>query len=559
MRKLFILALLILPAFASAQTVRLAAGDSSLFQSSGGSVQLFAPNGETGTFGAGTINGRLMFGGNVSKDVDDVKITGGDVLLPFGLATDSYSGFGFLGRGVLISPLEQKWGGGYSQPTISGTLHPLAAAMITIIEHCKVFIGESSVGYGVPFFQASKASEPLGYARCSVPVAEHWNLFANSAFSSKQTALVSLQYQRDGITAAGTAGIGNNTPYASILGKFENAQRTVFLKSSYTKVSNDFRRVIVSAPLLSENTGLNFEGAWIPLSGLRLNASHSHVLSPLTNGSVILPGIKASINSQGAYYTVRKLDLHIANYSSTASGVHNSGQDYGAGYRLTNTIGVRTEYLKSKQSDIWINSVSERYRRLEFTENVTQSSANGQKQTGFDGGVSYHGNGMTVTAEYQELYFPFVPANQSPFRRVFSLSLQKNIGDATIVAQTYVDPQNRMKFTVSGSDYFYGPRAVDKHTFHSGHLGRWLIAGQVVDHTGQPVFGAALRFDSEQIIYSGQDGRFFIRLHKAKTAPVVVATSEFIEGHWQVSSAPAVVSARLESESQPIKIIVERM
>lgn len=557
MKLLSLTLILLIPALAQAQTIRLAAGDSSLFQSSGGSVQLFAPNGETATFGAGTINGQLLFGGNVSKDADDFKLTAGDVLLPFALPTDSYSGFGYLSRGFLISPASEVYAGKTYSPAFSSVLGPMASAITEALHHCKLFAGVSSVGYGVPFFQASKSSEPLGYARCAVPVSEHWTLSTNDAFSIRQTALASLQYQDRGVKLAGTAGIGSNTPYASALAAFENSQRTVSIKSSYTLVKNDFRRVIVSAPLLSENTGFNFEGAWIPLTGLRLNASHSHILSPLTNGSLILPGITATINSEGAYYTVQKLDLHTANYSSTASGVHNAGQDYGAGYRLTSAVGLRAEYLKSKQSDVWIASVSEKYQRLEFTENLTQSSAYGQAQTGFDGGVSYHTTGMTVTAEFQELYFPFVGSNQSPFRRVFSISLQKNLRDATVVAQTYVDPQNHMKFTVSGDDYLYGPKAVEKHQSRSGHLGRYLIAGVVVDTNGRPVFGAAVRIDGEQV-YSGQDGQWFLRVRKARTAQLTVETNEFIEGRWGVSSAPTVVTARLETESQPVTVVVER-
>ena len=556
MKNISILVLLLLPVLTQAQTALISAGDSSLFQSSGASARVYMPDGSVMNFGGGTIGNRLLFGGNASRNFDGYNLTGGDLVLPFALPTDSYAGYGFLARGFLLKPDDAGISAlGRQAPIHGGLLGSLATVVNSVLTHCRVFAGVSSIGYGVPFLQASQANEPLGYLGCKDRLTEHWTLSSQDAFSNRQTALASLAYQYAGLELAGTAGIGSNSPYAAVLGKFENRTRTFSGKVGYSSVQNNFRRILISTPLVSENSGLNYEAAWIPRTGLRLFGSHARVLSPVTNQ----PSVAATIDTEGVFYQLGRVNFRAANYASKALVVRNSGQDYGSDFRLTDAVTVRGEYLKSKGSEIFIGSVLERVKRFEFTQNVTASTQQGKTQSGFDGGISYRGSQLNWSVEFQEEYFPYSLPGQSPFRRVLTLSFQKAIKDAVIGGQTFVDPNNHMRFTLTGQDYLYGPKPVGASVSTQHHsMGKFIVSGIVRDTNGQPVYGAAIQVDGS-VVYSGQDGRFFVRFKRTGTFPVATLTEHFIEGSWRGVSAPATAEAKLEEQADFIVVVVERV
>jgi hypothetical protein len=563
MRSLGLILWLLVPTLAGAQTVLLQAGDSSLFQSSGGGARIYNPDGSVINFGIGTVNsGPLLFGGNVAKPFDGFMATAGDLQLPFTLDTDSYAGYGFLARGFLVAPKDAEvLNLRRSAPIVGGLQGHVAAVVNNIFRHCKIFGGVDSTGFSAPWFQASRAFSPLGYANCKARLTEHLTVSEMDAFSNRQTVLTSLSWSASGLTFAGTGGVGDNSPYGAVLAKYENAARTLDLKVSYIAAQDRFRRVLLTAPLISENVGLNANAAWLVTKSLRVTGSHQHLLSPVLNA----PSISATLNSEGAFYQLGRMNFHAANYSSTALGVKNSGQDFGSELRLANGISLREEYLRSKNNDVIISSVRERFRHFEFTENYTRSTSTSQGQTAstnsFDGGVSYIGNGYSASLEYEEEYFPLVPAGQSPFKRVLSLSLSKTVRDAVISAQSYVTPQNRMKFSVQGSDYLYGkPVENERHISAKHVLDKFIVQGIVVEIVeGQrlPVFGAAVQVDG-QVTYTGFDGRFFLRFPKSKTFPVCVLVEHFLQGSWHLVSAPATATAYLEAQSQFIEIIVKR-
>jgi hypothetical protein len=565
MRFLLLLALFV-PSFAGAQTVLLQAGDSSLFQSSGGGARIYNPDGSVMSFGIGTVNsGPLLFGGNVSKPFGNgFRATAGDMPLSFYLPTDVAQGnFGFLTRGFLLSHKDAGVSAGGANPSIpSGLLGSLAATLDSISKHCSVFAGVASTQYGAPWFQAARASSPLGYINCKDRLTENVTWTTLGAFSNKQTTIIGLTWASSGLTVSGSGGIGNNSAYGAVLGAFENSQRTFEAKLGYASVQDNFRRILSTSPstLVSENTGLNGNFAWLVTKAIRVYGNHQHLLSPVLNG----PSIGATLNSGGGLISLGRLIFHASDYSSTTNlGIKNSGQVFGSELRLANGVSLRGEYLHSKNNDVIISSVREHVRHFEFTQNYTRSTSTSQGQTAstnsFDGGVSYIGNGYAASLEYEEEYFPLVPAGQSPFKRVLSLSLSKTVRDAVISAQSYVTPQNRMKFSVQGSDYIYG-KSVENERHLSSHrtLDRYIIRGRVVDTTGQNVFGALLQIDGQET-YSGPDGSFFLRWSKpVQNVPVRVITSKFLSGNWGLVSAPETATAYLEGQDRFIEVVVRR-
>lgn len=544
------------------QTILLSAGDSSLFQSSGGNAKIYMPDGSVENFSVGNINsGPTMYGGNISKPFDGFTATAGDMSLPFNLSTDSFLGYGFLARGFSIAPSK-------IPPSLLRTSAPIAGSFIGrfagavdhILNHCRLFAGVSSVGYATPFFLASRSSDPLGYVSCEDRLNDRWTLGEKDAFSDRQTILTSVSWSNDGLTLAATGGVGNNSPYGAALAKYENASRTLSLQASYITANDQFRRVLVTSPLLSENIGFNANGTWLITKSLRATAQHQHLLSPVRN----LPSITATMNSESLFYQLGRMNFHASNYSSTALGVKNSGQDYGSEIRLVNGISFREEYLRSKNSDVFISSVRERFLHLEFTENYSRTtttySGTPLSTNSFDGGVTYRGNGLTASAEFEEAYFPFVPAGHSPFERILTISISKTVHDAVTTVQTYVTPQNHLRWTISGSDYIYGKPVENGRHIQARHsIDKYIVHGILQDQNKKPVYGGVIQVDG-QIVYTGLDGEFSLRFRRPGTFPVRVCTQDFLEGtNWSVVSAPSVATAKLEESADYLVITVRRL
>jgi hypothetical protein len=556
--------LLLLPLASHGQTILLQAGDSSLYQSSGGSAKIWLPDGTVTSFGVGNIQGGpLLYGGNISKGFGDgFRATAGDMPLSFSLPTDVAPGnFGFLTRGFLISHKDAGVGAGGYPAIPAGLLGTIAATLDTISKRCAIFAGVSSNQFGAPWFQAARASSPLGYISCKDHLTENLTWTTLGAFSNRQTAIMGLTWMSEGLTISGAGGIGSNSSFGAILGAYENNQKTFEAKIGYASVQDNFRRILSTSPstLVSENTGLNGNFAWLITKAIRVYGNHQHLLSPVLNG----PSIGATLNSGGGLVSIGKLTLHASDYSSTTNlHIKNSGQDFGGDYRLTSNISLREEELRARDSQVLITSVRERVRHFEFTENYTRSTSTSQGQTtatsSFDGGIAWRGAGFAIDASFQEEYFPWI-VGRSPFERVLSVSISKTIRDSMISAQNYFSPDNKMKFSIGGSQYLYGkPVENERHLAIHRSIGRYIVRGRVIDTAGQNVFGALIQIDGQEI-YSGPDGLFFLRWPKSvQNIPVRVITSKFLSGNWRVVSAPVSATAKPEDQADFILIVVER-
>ena len=88
---------------------------------------------------------------------------------------------------------------------------------------------------------------------------------------------------------------------------------------------------------------------------------------------------------------------------------------------------------------------------------------------------------------------------------------------------------------------------------------RYIVQGTVVDESGTPVDGAALEVGSAAI-FTDSRGRFFHRLSSTRAVPVRVMLDEFLAtGRFEVVTAPATATPRIERESTPIRIVVRRV
>jgi hypothetical protein len=569
-----ILALLI-PGVCYGQTVEVQGGLSQLLESSGGSVKVYGTDGSISQFGIGNIEGGpTLYGGSVTKPFGDGFVgTAGDQFLNFGVPTDlAPSQYGFAARGFLIGP-KQPWGTSIrSSSPISGSFeHELASVLDGVIHRCKIFAGVSSSQYGVGWFTASKASNPLGSLNCRGELTGNFALTFLGAYSNRQTSILGLVWHSGDFTVSGAGGIGDNSPFGAALASFENSGKTFEARIGYASVSDDFRRVLSNSPstLVSTNQGLNGDAAWILRKRFRVSGSHQKLLSPILSG---LP-LSADVNTGSAFLSLGSLGLHSSYFeSATSSGVKNSGQVYGATYKLTSSISLQGDELRARGSDVLISSIKERLRRFEFIESYSRSTSDypGQPVTNagtFQGGVSYRNGNLSAELGFTEMYFPWL-VGKSPFQRVLTISFAKAIRDTTISASNYFSPEQKMRFSVGMSQYIYG-RPVDgrKNSHQSGRsLDKYVVRGRVVEIIeGKQVgvFGAAIQMDS-QAVFTDFSGDFFIRFRKPAQMPVCVPTGRFLTGDWRLVSITSeglpvsTVQAQLEDHAGFIVVVVKR-
>jgi hypothetical protein len=95
-------------------------------------------------------------------------------------------------------------------------------------------------------------------------------------------------------------------------------------------------------------------------------------------------------------------------------------------------------------------------------------------------------------------------------------------------------------------------------TLAQGAIGSSLVSGTVVDAAGHPVSGAAVMID-KLLVYTNDDGVFFVREHKARTHELKVLPAQFLDGSsWRVVSAPAEIHSSAESGAPATTIVVQR-
>lgn len=544
---------------AHGQTVRVQVGTSDLFPATGGEVSLFSGDSSV-SFGAGTLNDHFVFGANAGYRLGDFDLIAGDQTLPFVLDSDfTESGYGYAGRGLRI-----RFAGEWLHENGAYIPNFYNREVLPILEHCSVFVGGSATSYVVPFFRSAQFSTPLGYLDCRDLLSKRWSFSSHDAFGPRQTAIQTLAYRLDGLTLAASAGIGSNSPYGAILAKYED-RRHLLVKGTYVYSNDSFRRILVQAPLISENTRFNGQILYSPWKGITLSASRNHLTAPEIN----LPSVSATVTTFGGFFRRGIFDGRASDFRSSAYGFSTEGQDFGGGLRLgQDRFSIHEDYLRSRSENFKfqtaITSLSERVRRFTFVENYVRSTSGGETTNSFDAGISFRSNPLTLSLQMEEEFFPFALPGHNPFSRVLSLQLQGSVKDASISGMTYFTPEGHMRFMAWAEDFFYGSHSLGlgeaRHVRAVSSLGKYIVRFRVTDPTGAPVFGMAIRVNGDGVIFSNRDGSAFIRLKKQEqNIPVEVEPAQAIEGRWQVVSAPQAVDAQPDSDAVPTQIIVRRI
>jgi hypothetical protein len=130
--------------------------------------------------------------------------------------------------------------------------------------------------------------------------------------------------------------------------------------------------------------------------------------------------------------------------------------------------------------------------------------------------------------------------------------------DFRLQAGTYTTPRGEVRYTVAGSRFLSRSGRGAGERRQAFRFQKYLIRGLVRDEGGRPVAGAVLRL-GEDVVVTGEDGRYFLRTNSAKTITLAVLLDEFLNpGQFDVVSAPSAVTPVAEDRAAEILIVVRR-
>jgi len=530
-------ALAIFTAGVHAQIFHVQAGDSTLLNAEGGSVDFKALNYD-GSMGLGVYNGKFEFGAESRYLFHGYTVLAGDDSVPFTLPTDIFDSshyFSARGAGVTRKYDDQKF---------------------------YAFAGTTSNWIGTGFFSAATSENPVAIFFYDRNVSEHLKFVSRDILSNRQTLLQGLEWQPEKwLKASVSEGIGSNQRYSASALDVET--QTFALKSSYVLTGDAFQRITVEAPLMSEVNKGNVQALYKPNQYISVLAGHENVLQPLTLGG---PMQQASVNQVSTDFRIHRFYFGSGFFASDAEGRRVHGINFYGGRRIGKRYDVNANYFESQPQAAGTTpaqktSVLSGTVREEITPRfgVLQLVSRTAGQTTFAFGGNFTSNRLQLIADYQNVYLPFRP--QRPFEQALALNVAFRVtGPLQITGASNVAPDGRMRYTFGVNTYLYRFGGLISHNSpDSFSIAKYLVQGVVKDDQSNPVEGAALHI-GKQVVYTDSLGHFMARFPKRGVFPLSVAPEEFIaNGIYQVVSAPSQVRAESEDTSSEVQVVIRRV
>ena len=513
---------------ARAQVFQFDIGSSSLFRATGASMRVLTPGSEA-NIGLGSLDGNLTSGGFYRRDWENMTFTLGDEVNLFQLPTDLFdSSHYFFARGASMSA------------------HADGNSIFA-------FVGVTSTGVIVPFFRSGTFGQGAGALFLDHRLSRTLHLVSRNIVSSRQTSITGLEWKpASSIKLDSAAGVGANRGFVAIGGSVET--EILSLKAGYADVGKNFQRILVSAPLTSENTGANVLLKLRPRRYFDLTAARLSLVQPATLST---PQIEAVLNQYSATFRFAKASLSASLFKSETQSIGTSGLALSASRNITGRIQASANLYRSRESRLpaataLVAMLRETVSsRLSLTEVANHSNGS----TNFSWGGELTSNLITVGVDYQTVYSPFFP--RSPFRQVLLLNLHfQPTHLLQINGSTFVGVDGSVKYTTYGS--LYGYRDTSDYAEPIFKFPRYIVRGRVVDQSGEPIRGAAVGI-GDNLLFSDRNGEFFVREQNRHPVHVEVKLREFAApGVFAVRSCPATAIPFSQQLPHSILIVLER-
>jgi hypothetical protein len=225
-----------------------------------------------------------------------------------------------------------------------------------------------------------------------------------------------------------------------------------------------------------------------------------------------------------------------------------SGETYGASLKL-GMFDLGASYLGFKGSTSLGTSLGERIgRHLVLREFANHSQGRWSESLG--GGFT--SNRLSVDVN-QSVYF--TPYGNAPLQRALTITVHLITPwkSASVNVASGVDPSGKIRYEVGGGMFLGSGLGGPGRTVSYQNTGKFRIEGMVVDETGQPVSGAALRLGKD-LVFTDDAGTFFLRVKHERAVLLTVVPDEFTSpGRWMMVTAPDHANP-----GEKVKIIVRR-
>ncbi len=518
-----------------AQVFEVNGGSSSLYDAQGGTLTAKGPSYDA-SLGAGIVAGKLVGGANLTKVIGRATYLAGDDYIQFVLPTDTFDTSHYviaMGAGV-----KGKWGG----------------------TDVFAFAGATSNSFDSPFFEGVRAESPAGILFLRKPIGAHLAATSNMVFSNQTTAIEGLEWRPEKFLKAALAGgVGANQPYGAA--SFDLTRAMFDIKAAYISAGSQFHRVAVEAPLMSEPDRENVLVTFRPSSHMTLSAGRNNFLSPVGTTET---EVRSSVDNVSAGLQVAGAGLTGSFYHSTFQGNSNDSMAFGAERNLFWGMHVAANYFESRPNNApltksFVSNITEKMTpRLNVTEYVSRS----QGQTTVSFGGEFLSNPMTVSAEYQTFYVP--ERNSAPFEQALIVDVRLQLFHGlTLHGASLVAPDGGLKYTAdtqvtAARQGQNAPLGGQENSLVRASMGNMLLRGRVVDTEGRPVAGAALMID-DLLVYTDDDGLYYVRERKPHTHQLKVMVSQFLNGGvYRVVSAPETIRGTYDKNEPETVIVVER-
>jgi len=515
-----------------AQYISVEAGASNLMPAQGGSISFEGPK-FSSYLGAGNFGGIFGLGTYVKTTIGSHQVTLGDQPILFDLPTDIFgTNHYFLTRGM-----------GVTAKTGKANLF--------------IFAGGTAVARGAQFFQTAKMDSRAGMLFMDVPLSPKLHLYSKMVISRKLTSVEALDWHpRKWLQTGVAAGVGSNEPYFAATSDVE--RNWLSLKAGYISAGDQFRRVTAPSVYASELDRENILAVMKFSSGAVLTLGHQNFLQP-QSADPSAPYLRASVNQAQGSFDAAQFRLGAGIFQSHSAVASNLAGNLSVARRITNSIDFGASYFRTLSGQIPpVSSLSTSIRetlspKLSLLQIVNYSE--GRTNVLFGG--SYVTNRFTVSVDYQTLYMPFLV---NPFSQGISISLRVRLFRSLQVnAQTFRSGDGHLRYTASGDTLLTTKfRAAGSNGEDSFKHLRYTVRGHVQDQTGGPIEGAAIRI-GEQLVFTSEDGKFFVRRNKAGNLTLEVVLTEFLNSTpFHLVLAPSSVRVFPEALAPDIEIVLER-
>jgi len=515
-----------------AQYISVEAGASNLMPAQGGSISFEGPK-FSSYLGAGNFGGIFGLGTYVKTTIGSHQVTLGDQPILFDLPTDIFgTNHYILTRGM-----------GVTAKTGKANLF--------------IFAGGTAVATGAQFFQMAKMDSRAGMLFMDVPLSPKLHLYSKTVISRRLTSVEALDWHpRKWLQTGVAAGVGSNEPYFAATSDVE--RNWLSLKAGYISAGDQFRRVTAPSVYASELDRENILAVMKFSSGAVLTLGHQNFLQP-QSADPSAPYLRATVNQAQGSFDAAQFRLGAGIFQSHSAVASNLAGDFSVARRITNSIDFGASYFRTLSGPIpAVSSLSTSIRealspKLSLLQIVNYSE--GRTNVLFGG--NYVTNRFTVSVDYQTLYMPFLV---NPFSQGISISLRVRLFRSLQVnAQTFRSGDGHLRYTASGDTLLTTKfRAAGSNGEDSFKHLRYTVRGHVQDQTGRPIEGAAIRI-GEQLVFTSEDGKFFVRRNKAGNLTLEVVLTEFLNSTpFHLVLAPSSVRVFPEALAPDIEIVLER-